>query len=95
MQHRLRRQPSAELRERLDGLVREVTLEKQAEMAAEFDRIHSVERARDVASLREILEPRVLRAKLIASLRRALDAPPASPPAGKGAEGRDGGRAPG
>jgi len=81
--------------ERLDGLVREVTLEKQAEMAAEFDRIHSVERARDVASLSEILEPQVLRAKLIASLRRALDAPPASPPAGKGAEGRDGGRAPG
>jgi acetyl/propionyl-CoA carboxylase alpha subunit/acetyl-CoA carboxylase carboxyltransferase component len=74
MQSQLRNQPSAELRERLDELVEEVILEKQAELAAEFDRIHSVERARDVASLSEILEPRVLRAELIASLGRALDA---------------------
>jgi acetyl-CoA carboxylase carboxyltransferase component len=73
MQRQLRVRPSAELREKLETLVRDVTLEKQAEVAAEFDRIHSVERAREVGSLRDIIEPNVLRARLIASLQRALD----------------------
>jgi hypothetical protein len=53
-------------------LVQEVTLEKQAEAAAEFDRIHSVERACEVGSLSGIMEPRELRAKLIGSLESAL-----------------------
>ena len=73
MQRQLRVRPSAELREKLETLVRDVTLEKQAEVAAEFDRIHSVERAQEVGSLRDIIEPNVLRARLIASLQRALD----------------------
>jgi len=72
MQRELRRSPSAELREKLDQLVQDVTLEKQSEVAAEFDRIHSVERARDVASLSDIFEPEVLRARLIASLRAGM-----------------------
>ncbi len=74
MQREFRRHPGAERREELDALVRDVALEKQSEVAAEFDRIHSVERARDVGSLSEILEPRALRGRLIASLRGALGA---------------------
>jgi acetyl-CoA carboxylase carboxyltransferase component len=91
MQRELRRRPSAQLRERLDVLVQNVSLEKQAELAAEFDRIHSVERARDVGSLREILEPRDLRGRLIASLRSALDSR-RTPGAGKDSGSRAGGK---
>jgi acetyl-CoA carboxylase carboxyltransferase component/biotin carboxyl carrier protein len=64
--------PTPEGREELDALVREVILEKQAAVAAEFDGIHSVERARDVGSLSGIIDPRKLRADLIASLEAAL-----------------------
>jgi len=73
MQRELRRHPSAEMREKLDHLVKDVILEKQSEVAAEFDRIHSVERARDVASLSDIFEPETLRARLIASLRAGME----------------------
>jgi acetyl-CoA carboxylase carboxyltransferase component len=69
----LRFWPSEKGRQELDMLLREVTLEKQGEVAAEFDRIHSVERARDVGSLAEIIEPRTLRPHLIERLRAALD----------------------
>jgi hypothetical protein len=44
-------------------------LEKQAELAAEFDRIHSVERALEVGSLETLLEPSELRPRLIRWLR--------------------------
>ena len=47
-------------------------IEKQAEVATEFDRIHSVERARDVGSLGDIIEPRTLRPHLIGRLQTAL-----------------------
>jgi acetyl/propionyl-CoA carboxylase alpha subunit/acetyl-CoA carboxylase carboxyltransferase component len=73
MQRELRVRPSAELREKLEVLVRDVTLEKQAEVAAEFDRVHSVERAREVGSLRDIMEPQDMRRRLIDSLRKALE----------------------
>ena len=63
-------------REELEALLEEITLEKQAAVAAEFDRIHSVERARDVGSLNEIIEPARLRERLIASLCRAIDPGP-------------------
>jgi acetyl-CoA carboxylase carboxyltransferase component len=71
----VRRHPSEENRAALDAVLREVTLEKQASVAAEFDAIHNVERARQVGSLSEILEPANLRAALIESLelsRRGL-----------------------
>jgi hypothetical protein len=58
-------------REELDALLREVTLEKQAEIAAEFDRIHSVERALKVGSLSAIMHPDKLRENLIAALEAA------------------------
>jgi acetyl/propionyl-CoA carboxylase alpha subunit/acetyl-CoA carboxylase carboxyltransferase component len=54
----------ASLRAWLNRVVEEVALEKQAEVAAEFDSVHSVERARRVGSLQTILEPRELRGTL-------------------------------
>ena len=46
----------------------EVTAEQQAELAAAFDAVHSVERARDVGSLDRIIPPHELRAHLIRHL---------------------------
>jgi acetyl/propionyl-CoA carboxylase alpha subunit/acetyl-CoA carboxylase carboxyltransferase component len=45
-----------------------VKLEKQAELAAEFDAIHTVERAREVGSLEAIFPARDLRQRLIETL---------------------------
>ena len=42
-----------------------VKLEKQAELAAEFDGIHTVERAREVGSLEAIIPASQLRERLI------------------------------
>ncbi len=52
-------------RARLDAITEEVMLSKQAEVAAEFDAIHTVERAKEVGSLDDILGPRNLRRALI------------------------------
>ena len=52
-------------RARLDQITEDVILQKQAEVAAEFDAIHTVERAKEVGSLEEILSPRVLRRSLV------------------------------
>jgi len=51
----------ASRRAQLDRIVEEVTLEKQAEVAAEFDAVHTVERAEKVGSLHGIILPRELR----------------------------------
>jgi acetyl-CoA carboxylase carboxyltransferase component len=67
----LRAWPTDKGRAELDALLREVQLEKQSEVAAEFDRIHTVERARDVGSLTSIIEPGRLREYLIAGLDAA------------------------
>ncbi|MBW2423258.1 MAG: ATP-grasp domain-containing protein [Deltaproteobacteria bacterium] len=72
MREIVRRSPTEENRAALDGVLREVTLEKQAAMAAEFDAVHTVERAREVGSLSEILDPAELRPRLIASLEGSL-----------------------
>jgi acetyl/propionyl-CoA carboxylase alpha subunit/acetyl-CoA carboxylase carboxyltransferase component len=55
-------------RARFEQVFQEVSLEKQAEVAAEFDAIHTVERAREVGSLEAILDPREIRPRLIAWL---------------------------
>ena len=52
-------------REKANDLVK---LEKQAELAAEFDAIHTVERAREVGSLEAIFPARDLRKRLIDTL---------------------------
>ncbi len=56
-------------RARLDRLLDEVILEKQVEVAAEFDAVHTVERAREVGSLESIIEPTALRPALIGWLK--------------------------
>jgi acetyl-CoA carboxylase carboxyltransferase component len=63
---------SEEGRALYDRTLAEVTLEKQAELAEEFDRIHSVQRAREVGSLEEIVAPARMRAYLIDLLDQEL-----------------------
>ena len=72
LQEELRRSPGAEARGRLEAALREVTLAVQAEVAEQFDAVHTVERARDVGSLREIVEPAALRPFVVRALRREL-----------------------
>jgi len=62
---------SAEEREEFERTWREVLLEKQAEVAAEFDRVHNVERARDVGSIEALVAPTRMRAHLIEALEQA------------------------
>ncbi|MFI5395061.1 MAG: carboxyl transferase domain-containing protein [Candidatus Binatia bacterium] len=52
-------------REALERTMGEVMLEKRAELAAEFDAVHTVERARDVGSLHSIIPASTLRPHLI------------------------------
>jgi acetyl-CoA carboxylase carboxyltransferase component len=61
---------SVEAREAFEQCWEEVLLDKQSEIAAEFDAIHSVERARDVGSLKTLIQPEAMRPYLIEELRR-------------------------
>ncbi len=70
LRQKLTDNPSAEERAAFDRLRRDVTLEKRAEVAAEFDSIHSVERAREVGSLESIIEAEAVRPHLIALLEQ-------------------------
>ncbi len=67
---KLRREAASNGRDKLESVWKEVLLEKQAELAAEFDSIHSVDRAREVGSLEAIVEPAQTRPYLIGELRR-------------------------
>jgi acetyl/propionyl-CoA carboxylase alpha subunit/acetyl-CoA carboxylase carboxyltransferase component len=64
---------AARLRHRMAALLEEVRSEKLGEVAAEFDRVHSVERARRVGSVHEIIAPARLRPWLIAAVERGMD----------------------
>jgi acetyl-CoA carboxylase carboxyltransferase component len=68
----LRGNPSAEERAAFDKLRRDVTIEKRAELAAEFDAVHSVERAKRVGSIEEIIPSRTIRPYLIETLESDL-----------------------
>jgi acetyl-CoA carboxylase carboxyltransferase component len=68
---KLRREAGSSGRDREESAWKETLLEKQAELAAEFDSIHSVERALEVGSLEAIVEPEDMRRYLIGELRRA------------------------
>jgi acetyl/propionyl-CoA carboxylase alpha subunit/acetyl-CoA carboxylase carboxyltransferase component len=59
----------AAARAQLFRIQEEVTLEEQAAVAAEFDAVHTVERALEVGSLHAIIEPRDLRPMLAQWLR--------------------------
>lgn len=56
------------LREEFARLLTRVRGEKQADLAREFDAIHSVARAKAVGSLDDVIPPRALRERLIAAL---------------------------
>jgi acetyl/propionyl-CoA carboxylase alpha subunit/acetyl-CoA carboxylase carboxyltransferase component len=62
------------LREQLERLLTDVTLEKQGEVAQEFDAIHTVERAVQVGSLDHIVAPARLRPAIIEELEQACAA---------------------
>jgi acetyl-CoA carboxylase carboxyltransferase component len=60
----LRARPGPAARERYERVLEEVSLEKQTQLAAEFDQIHTVERAQQVGSLSAILPAAKMRAFL-------------------------------
>ncbi|MDJ0851386.1 MAG: hypothetical protein QNK04_23675, partial [Myxococcota bacterium] len=64
-----RQQQDPETRERFESALSEAILEKQAELAAEFDAVQTVERAKQVGSLEEIVSPADMRSFLVRSLR--------------------------
>ena len=64
----LRVDRSPDARSRYDAVVTEVSLELQAELATEFDRIHTVERAQRVGSLTDLIEPADMRPYLVGEL---------------------------
>jgi acetyl-CoA carboxylase carboxyltransferase component len=70
----------AQARAAYDAVHHEVYTEKQGEMAAYFDSVHSVQRAKDVGSLHDIVPPDQLRRWLIeeveAGMARASQRPP-------------------
>jgi acetyl-CoA carboxylase carboxyltransferase component len=76
----LRRQaqadPGSAARDTLDAAYQEVLLEKQAELAAEFDAIHTIGRAREVGSLEDLISPDDIRPYLIGLIREMLGAEP-------------------
>jgi len=73
LQEKVRFHPSEEAREALERVRQDVLLEKQAEVAAEFDAIHSVERAKQVGSIELILSPEKMRPFLIEQLEHGLE----------------------
>ena len=60
------------LRGQWDELYKIVHSEKLGEMAAEFDRVHSVQRALDVGALNYIIPPANLRPYLIHAVERGI-----------------------
>jgi acetyl-CoA carboxylase carboxyltransferase component len=62
------RAPGAAARAALDQVLSEARLEARLAVAAEFDAVHSVTRARDVGSLEDIVSPANLRRYLIEQL---------------------------
>ena len=64
--------PTAEERAAFDKSRRDVTIEKRAELAREFDAVHSVERAKRVGSIEEIIPAHTIRPYLIDTLTADL-----------------------
>ena len=64
----------ATLRAELTDARAAVHSEKLGELAAEFDRIHSVERALEVGSMDRIIPARDLRRYLVEAVERGIDA---------------------
>ena len=71
--------PQGRRRRRRGELAREVRNQKLGEVAEEFDRVHSVERAKRVGSVHEIIPPERLRPYLIEAVERGIRRTLASP----------------
>jgi len=67
-----RERPGAATRQAVDHALEAAMTDQRAQMAAEFDAIHTVERAKRVGSLEEILPPAVLRRLVIDLLDERL-----------------------
>ncbi|MGB9361016.1 MAG: hypothetical protein WCA99_05410, partial [Candidatus Sulfotelmatobacter sp.] len=61
-----------ELRAEWDELFKVIHSEKLGEMASEFDRVHSVQRALDVGALNYIIPPANLRPYLVQAIERGI-----------------------
>ena len=72
LRERLRSDSGDDVRGLFERTLGEVILQEQAVLAAEFDDVHSVDRAREVGSIEEIVDPDEMRAFLIRSLRAEL-----------------------
>jgi acetyl/propionyl-CoA carboxylase alpha subunit/acetyl-CoA carboxylase carboxyltransferase component len=72
LRERLRSDSGDDVRGLFERTLGEVILQEQAVLAAEFDAVHSVDRAREVGSIEEIVDPAQMRAFLIRSLRAEL-----------------------
>jgi len=72
LRERLRSDSGDDVRGLFERTLNEVILQEQAVLAAEFDSVHSVDRAREVGSIEEIVAPAQMRAFLIRSLRAEL-----------------------
>jgi len=64
---------AARLRAELEQLRPTVRAEKQAEVAAEFDQVHTIERAKEVGSVDAIILPSELRPYLVGAVERGID----------------------
>jgi acetyl/propionyl-CoA carboxylase alpha subunit/acetyl-CoA carboxylase carboxyltransferase component len=71
LRRRVHRPSGGDAPEALEETWRKVFLEKQSELASEFDGVHTVGRAREVGSLRDIVEADDMRSYLIGELGRA------------------------
>jgi acetyl-CoA carboxylase carboxyltransferase component len=67
------RTDKAALRARLGELLEAVRSEKLGEMAEEFDRVHSIQRAQQAGSVHHILPPARLRPYLIEAVERGME----------------------
>jgi hypothetical protein len=64
---------AAHLRVELAALRSSVRSEKLGEVAAQFEGIHNIERARDVGSVHAIVPAAELRPRLIAAVKRGME----------------------
>ena len=72
LRERLRSDSGDDVRGLFERTLNEVILQEQAVVAAEFDGVHTVDRAREVGSIEQIVDPAEMRAFLIRSLRAEL-----------------------
>jgi hypothetical protein len=67
----------AHLRSELAALRAAVRSERLGEVAAEFEAVHDIERARRMGSVHDIIPAAELRPRLIAAVERGMDRTPA------------------